>query len=129
MPTSNFAFLAAATFAGVSETAALIAEVSVNPQNVFQIAQYGGTGGLIIALIFALRALWQDRAKEHENYKSDRAELQKLLAAERTSHRQEIAELRQQHLVDLEQQTNRFIEELQRQIAASEAKQNEKFGE
>jgi len=127
MHTSSYGFIAAAAFAAVSQGAGVLGEMSGGKSDLFAAIQYGGTGGLVIALLFAVRALWADRAKEREEHKADRSEMLKQLTAERAIHRQELDALREQGRHDLEEQTNRFIAELQRQITEERTISDRKY--
>lgn len=116
MHPSSYGFLVAAGCAAIAQGAGVLGEIAGSKDDLLYVIEYGGTGGLVIALLFAVRALWADRARERAHYQADRLELQKQITTERNAHREELAAMREQSKADLEEQTNRFIAELQRQI-------------
>lgn len=80
------------------------------------LVQTGGTVGLIVCLLGGITALWKDREQMRARFEAELMELRALLAQERREHRQELADMRSQHKIDINEITDRYTEELRRQI-------------
>lgn len=89
--------------------------------------QLGGTGGLVVALLGAIYALWRDRDTARKQFDAEIAGLRQLLVKERSDHREEVIAMRVQHKLDLDQVTNRYLEELRQQIETLRNETNAKL--
>lgn len=79
--TPTVAFIFAAIFQGI---AVVFSEISHDYG--IDLIQLGGTGGLIVSLIWAIRVVW-----------SERVDLRNEIAEERKAHREEMTQLRDHH--------------------------------
>lgn len=110
-----FFFVAAATFNGVTWFATMAAKAGGVPPYL-ELIQLGGTGGLIISLVLAVLALWKERKELKDNWNNDVTKLQNVISTERTDHRDEIKDMREQHQKDLQKLTTKYTDELKEQI-------------
>lgn len=117
----GFAFFAitGAAFAGVGRAGHIFAEAATTSRSVtvWEVAQGGGTGGLIICLIAAVIALWRDRNAVHELLRAERAAHQEELRSMQQAHANLMEEKSKSHKNEIEKVTSTLMDELRSQIA------------
>lgn len=108
--TPTIAFVFAALFQGFS-----VLVSTIKQDYGLDLVQLGGTGGLIVSLIWAIRVVWNERGDLRDEIaqerKAHREEMTKLrdhhaamMAAIITKHRQELSELSDAYTRELRQQ-------------------------
>jgi hypothetical protein len=78
--------------------------------------QTGGTVGLILCLLGGVTALWKDREQMRARFEAELLQLRQLVVQERREHREELVEMRKQHKIDITEITDRYMDELRRQV-------------
>ena len=96
--------------------AVILAETTGEPFGITQIIQGGGSVGLIAALLFALKAIWEDRKSLKKELREERERSRKDIESVRDDYRDYIERLQQQHQKDLSKLTDTYTEELKSQI-------------
>ena len=82
-----------------------------------ELIQLGGTGGLIVSLLWAVITLWKERSDLRKDWSKEKEHLVSHINNMRTDHHAYIDKLQTRHQEELHELTEKYTQELKTQIA------------